>query len=91
MKTLLFALAFMVSVQSVFACSNPEAQFIGKVRDHKKVAIDQNAYDCSFKIDFKSYQPSIICSLDSFDASQAIYADPSCGLKNGDEVSGYLT
>ncbi len=90
MKTIFLALAFLVSAQSVLACSNPEAQFIGKVTEYKKVGIDQYNYDCSFKIDFTSYQASGVCPLDSVEASQTEFIDTQCSLKNGDEVSGYL-
>ncbi len=90
MKVILFAVAFLVSAQSVLACSNPEAQFIGKVTEYKKVGVDQYLYDCSFKIDFTSYQASGVCPLDSAEASNTEFVDANCELKNGDEVSGYL-
>ncbi len=83
MKTLMLATALFLSVNTTNACSNPEAQFIGKVADY-------NAQDCSFKVDFTMYNESIVCPLNSGEASETSFVDKSCSLKNGDFISGYL-
>lgn len=83
MKTLLIAMTIFLSVNSAFACSNPEAQFIGNVSEY-------NSSECSYKIEFSRYNESMICPLSSEEAASTVFVDKSCSLKNGDMVSGYL-
>lgn len=89
MKNLVIAIGFLFSAGAALAC-NPEAQFIGKVTEYSKDRLDQNVIECSFKIDFTDYKESGVCPLSYGEASEARFADTSCSLKNGDEVSGYL-
>lgn len=89
MKKLVLAMGILFSVGSALAC-NPEAQFIGKVTEYRKIRVDQNVFDCSFKIQFTDFKPSMVCPLDYADADVTNFVDESCSLKNGDFVSGYL-
>ena len=82
MKKMFLAFVLIIGAQAVLACSNPEAQFIGKVVEYGS--------DCSFKIDFTRFNPSMICGLSESEASLTKFQDKSCQLKDGDEVSGYL-
>lgn len=90
MKNIVFAFAFLMGAHNALACSNPEAQFIGKVVNVKKIGIDQYNYDCTYNIEFTNYTASGVCPLDEVEASQTVFTDESCNLKNGDEISGYL-
>ena len=83
MKTLILAL-FTVIALPAFACLE-EAQFIGTITEYKKVATE-----CSYKIDFSMYNESMVCPLNSGEASTVEFKDESCVLKDGDQVSGVL-
>lgn len=89
MKNLVLAIGFLFSAGSALAC-NPEAQFIGTVTEYSKDRLDQNVIECSFKIEFNDYKESGVCPLSYSDAATTRFADTSCSLKNGDQVSGYL-
>lgn len=89
MKNLVLAIGFLFSAGAALAC-NPEAQFIGKVTEYKKVRFDQNMFDCSFKINYTDYRTSMVCPLSESEASTTEFVDASCSLKDGDAVSGYL-
>ncbi len=89
MKNLVIAIGFLFSAGAALAC-NPEAQFIGKVTEYSKERLDQNVIECSFKINFTDYKESGVCPLSYYEASETRFADTSCSLKNGDQVSGYL-
>ncbi len=89
MKNLFLAIGFLFSIGSALAC-NPEAQFIGKVTEYKKERIDQNMFDCSFKISFTDYKESGVCPLAYADAVVTEFVDATCSLKNGNDISGYL-
>ena len=83
MKTLLIAATIFLGINSTFACSNPEAQFIGNVTEYSQS-------ECTFKIKFTMYNESMLCPLISGEASSTVFVDKNCSLKNGDFVSGYL-
>ncbi len=89
MKNLVLAIGFLFSAGTALAC-NPEAQFIGKVTEYSKDHLDQNVVECSFKIKFTDYKESIVCPLSFYEAEETRFVDTSCGLKNDDQVSGYL-
>lgn len=83
MKNVILGLALisMSAMSSAFACTG-EAQFIGKVADRTA--------DCTYVIDFTSYQASGVCPLAMDEALGFRYEDKNCSLKDGDIVSGYL-
>jgi len=83
MKTLLLIMALYLNMNTTNACSKPEAQFIGNI-------VDYNNKDCSFKVDFTMFNESIVCPLNSGEASDARFVDKTCSFKNGDLISGFL-
>lgn len=93
MKSLSFlvSLVFLTSVQA-FECSQNEAQFIGNVTELKVTRIDQGIWDCTYKISFTRFNPSIVCPLDMELAAQEEFQDYNCSRQftNGDEISGIL-
>ena len=89
MKNLVFAIGFLFNAGVALACS-PEAQFIGTVTEYKKERVDQNIFDCSYKINFRDYRASGVCPLDYSAAAETTFIDESCSLKDNDFVSGYL-
>lgn len=83
MKNVILGLALISSaaMSSAYACSAPEAQFIGIVKNATA--------ECTYEIEFTMYNPSMVCPL-SIDEALTVYTDKSCTLKNGDQVSGVL-
>jgi len=91
MKALIISLFSFAAVSTfAFECSQNEAQFIGKVVEYQKDRVDQNIFDCSFKIEFSQLNASQVCPLNEAEAFDARFEDVNCELKNGDFVSGYL-
>lgn len=85
MKALL-AMIFVVFSFSALAC-NPEAQFIGKVKELK-------VYDSYFTFKVQAtrhYQESGVCPLDIVSFEDAVLSYPGTpSIKNGDEISGVM-
>jgi hypothetical protein len=86
MKNLFLSLGLLIAAHNALACSNPEAQFIGKVVNHQESA----AQGCTYNIDFSLYNESGVCPLDLQDAARTTFVDAACSLENGKTVSGYL-
>ena len=91
---IIFALLFSVMMNTAFAfnCTQNEAQFIGNVTELKIAKIGQNDWDCSYKISFTRFNPSMVCPLDYNLATTEEFQDYNCSKKftNGDEISGVL-
>ena len=85
MKALL-ALIFVVYSLSALAC-NPEAQFIGTVKELK-------VYDSYFTFKVQAtrhYQVSGVCPLEEDQFNEAVLTYPGTpSIKNGDEISGVM-
>lgn len=81
MKLALMTFAFVLNTHAALACTNPEAQYTGVVTD---------VVNCTFKIKFKTYNPSMTCGLDIEEAVATTFNDVSCSLKEKDQVAGYL-
>lgn len=91
MKNLVLTLALTLSAANTMAaCSNPEAQFVGVVSETKKSEYYQVLEQCFFKIQFTDYKASGVCPLDEATATEAWYEDATCNLHHGSSVSGYL-
>lgn len=91
MKALIFSLFSFISLSAfAFECTQNEAQFIGKVVEYQKDRVDQNIFDCSYKIEFSQLNVSLVCPLSEAEAFEARFEDTNCELKNGDFISGYL-
>jgi len=91
-----FALAItasllMTSAQS-FACTQFEAQVIGKVTSVRVHRIDQGVRDCYFKAEFKQFNPHGLCPIDQVTAESNEILDYDCryNLQVGSDVSGYI-
>lgn len=93
MKTI-FALITSALISTSFAseCKQNEAQFTGHVTELKILKIDQGVWDCTFKISFTRFNPSIVCPLDFNRAANEELQDYNCSRRftNGDEISGIL-
>ncbi len=85
MKSLLFSAVLLLSSLPAFACENPEAQFIGTVKEHA-----QTDKTCAYKIQFRFFNASQLCPLDDMQASYTWFQDANCSLQDGAEVSGIL-
>ena len=81
----LFALVLATSVTSL-ACSQYEAQFIGKVIKIEKTS----ANTCAVQIDFSSFNSSIMCPLDISEAEGREITTTQCDKKAKDTISGIL-
>jgi hypothetical protein len=81
----LFALVLATSITS-HACQQFEAQFIGKVIKIEKVT----ETTCSVKIDFSSFNSSIVCPLDISEVNGKEIITTECGKKANDTISGIL-
>jgi aerobic-type carbon monoxide dehydrogenase small subunit (CoxS/CutS family) len=81
----LFVLVLTTSITSQ-ACSQYEAQFIGKV-----VKIERTSADaCTVQIDFSSFNSSIMCPLDISEADDKEITTTQCDKKAKDTISGIL-
>ena len=78
-------IASILSAQISFACVQQEAQFIGNVKNFQSVGSN-----CSYGIDFTMFNSSFVCPLDIDEVSTLRFADKSCQLKDGDQVSGVM-
>jgi hypothetical protein len=90
MKNLFFAMAFSLSSYSAVACSNPEAQFTGVVTSVEKYETYHYITECFYKVKFTDFKASSVCPLDEEVAVAAEFSNPTCDLKEGAQVSGYL-
>lgn len=88
MKSIIFIITFLISIPA-FSCQQ-EAQFIGKITDYTKTRIDQNLFDCTYKINFTMFNESVVCPLDIDEVTLVEFKDENCSLKNDDQISGVL-
>ena len=91
MKNIFLSLSFLLATHSALACSNPEAQFIGTVINHREYTSYEVLVECFYNIKISSYQESGICGLEQNAVEAETFSDPTCSLKEGQQVSGYLS
>jgi hypothetical protein len=90
MKSLMLVAVSFLSLSTFADCTQLDAQYIGTVVEHSKVRVDQNVFECQYKISYSQFNSSYICPLDIDEVSSFKFEDKNCALKNGDFVSGYM-
>ncbi len=87
MKRIVGLLIFVLSISMTSqACQQYEAQFIGKVIKIEKIT----ATTCAVKIDFSSFNSSIVCPLDISEVNGKDIITTECSKKANDTISGIL-
>lgn len=89
MKQILLSILALISLKAA-ACKTPEAQFIGHIKNYTETQRSESIVECSFEIQFSSYQASEVCPLDAVEVVSYQFPDPTCSLKDKDAVSGVL-
>lgn len=84
MMILVLAVAATASVQAQ-ACSQFEAQFIGTVSK-----IEKKGQACTVRIDFSTFDSSIVCPLDISEVEGKDIATTQCDKKLNDSISGIV-
>lgn len=95
MKKLMLGLTVIAAAASFSAnaCdfgAQPEAQYIGKVKNFAQVQKSESLVECTYQIEFTRFDSSMVCPLDIDEVYSETFQDYSCSLKNGDQVSGYM-
>jgi len=87
--TKLLALGLLVALNAFAAC-NPEAEFFGKVKNVKRLTLNNNVMT-TFQIKLTGpIRPSMLCPLQEQEIEAATLSAPGERLKNGDEISGII-
>lgn len=91
MKKLIFIALSLSAINAFsFECSQKEAQIIGKITSTRVERIDQGIRDCFHKLEFRYFNPSMLCPLDTVDALNLELVDFDCQLDSSSEISGVL-
>lgn len=86
MKAVLFLVASLFAM-SAMAC-NPEAQFVGKVRELKTFEGPKFTFQVKLT---RWFQPSMVCPMWEDEVESAVVEmDGTPSIKNGDEISGVM-
>ena len=73
-----------------YSCQQ-EAQFIGKVKNWGEIQRSESTSECFYEIEYTMFNSSLVCPLDIDEVGGERFQDFDCNLKNGDQVSGYMS
>jgi len=90
MKSLILTLA-LIAPTLAMACTQHEMQFSGKAVHVTHHSFNQNIKQiCSYEISPTIANPSVTCPLTEDDVVGVRFADPTCTLIEGSEISGVI-